>query len=132
MLQQLWLCWVLNYQHGLLRVPAAQSSFRVKFAHNTSILSPLVHWFLFGGFFSQELSHSYHTGNVVLWEGAELCHDFSGTDSIVSRGKVGVWGVKGVVQTDTLGAAWSPAAADTALWETQQVRLELENKSRQS
>lgn len=32
----------------------------------------------------------------------------------------------------TLGAAWLPAAADTALWEPEQVKLELENKNRQS
>lgn len=29
----------------------------------------------------------------------------------------------------TLGAAWPPAAADTALWEPEQVKLELENKN---
>lgn len=32
----------------------------------------------------------------------------------------------------TPGAAWSPAASDTAHWELEQVELELENTNRQS
>lgn len=39
---------------------------------------------MFGGFFPPRNSPTVSIqGGVVLWEGAELCHDFSGTDSIV-------------------------------------------------
>lgn len=93
-------------------------------------LSSLVHYFLFGGIFPLGTVAQLATD---LWEGAELCHGFSGTDSILKQRKGGtVSGEGSCSDRQTLGAAWSPAAADTALGDPEQVKLELENKNRQS